>query len=398
LLSTLKLPGLLPITLIVFVDVLGFTIVIPLLPLYAETFGASAALVGLLVGTYALCALVSAPLLGRWSDRVGRKPVLLVSQLGTLCGFVILALAPSLAWLFAGRALDGATAANVATARAYIADVTAPKQRTAAFGLIAAAFGFGYLVGPALAGALARYGHAVPLWAAAGVSALSILATLTLLPAASAVPPSPRIAAPLAITPALRLRLWQTFAFFTAFSCFTSGFALFCERRLHAHGQPYGAAEVALVLAYVGAIALTIQLLLLPRLVQRFGEARLVALGLGSTASAYAAIGFAHSLPALLACLTFSATGNSLLRPSLFGLSSTQVAPNRQGALSGLIQSLQSLAMLLGPLIAGGLIEFGWLHGWALACSAMLAMALLSLRWSGNAERAVAERSPASAR
>ncbi|MBL6749948.1 MAG: MFS transporter [Nevskia sp.] len=378
--------GLLPITLIVFVDVLGFTIVIPLLPLYAEQFGASAAVVGLLVGTYAVCALLSAPLLGRWSDRVGRKPVLLVSQLGTLAGFVMLALAPSLAWLFAGRALDGATAANVATARAYIADVTPPKQRTAAFGLIAAAFGFGYLVGPGIAGVLARYGHTVPLWAAAGVSAFSILATLILLPAAPA-PAAPRgMVERLPVTPALRLRLWQTFAFFTAFSCFTSGFALFCERRLRVHGQPYGASEVALVLAYVGALALLMQLVILPRLVRRLGEPRLVALGLAATALAYAAIGFAHSLPALLSALTFSAAGNSVLRPSLFGLTSMQVPPNRQGALSGLIQSLQSLGMILGPLVAGSLIEFGWLHGWALACSAMLAAALLSVRWSGRFE------------
>jgi MFS family permease len=283
----------------------------------------------------------------------------------------------------------------VATARAYIADVTPPRQRTAAFGIIAAAFSFGYLVGPFAAGMLAHYGRAAPLWAAAGISALSIVATLSLLPASK---PLPRSTERLPMAPALRLRLWQTFAFFTAFSGFTSGFALFCERRLTAAGKPYGTAEVALVLAYVGALALVMQLAVLPRLVRRLGEARLVLLGFSATAAAYAVLGFVHNLPLLLACLGFSAVGNSVLRPSLFGLSSMQIAPNRQGALSGLIQSLQSLAMLLGPLLAGVLIEFGWLHAWALSCSLILAAALLSLRWSARLENAPGPQPAAAAR
>jgi MFS family permease len=378
---TVKYSSLLPITLIVFIDVLGFTIVIPLLPFYAEHLGASPATVGALVSVYAVCSLVAAPFLGRWSDRYGRKPVLLVSQFGTLSGFVMLALAPSLAWVFAARALDGLTAGNIVTARAYISDVTPPKERTQAFGLIAAAFGFGYLIGPAGAGMLAHYGQTVPLWIAAGLSATSILATQFLLPPTTiAAPKNPSTEpSPLSflVAPGVSARLWQMFAFLLAFSCFTSGFALFCERRLRWHGAPFGTAEVGWVLAYIGLLGLTLQLGLLRPLVARFGEARLVSGGFVAVGCGYAALGLAHSLPWLLLCLTFSGLANGLLRPCLLGLISLQVAPSRQGAVNGVTQSLQSIAMIAGPLISGGLIEIGWLAGWALACAALALIALI---------------------
>ncbi len=381
-----KYSALLPITLIVFVDVLGFTIVIPLLPFYAEHLGATPAAIGALVSVYAVCSLVAAPFLGRWSDRIGRKPVLLLSQFGTLAGFVMLALAPSLTWVFAARALDGITAGNVATARAYISDVTAPKERTQAFGLIAAAFSFGYLIGPAGAGMLSHYGQEVPLWIAAILSATSILATQFLLPSAEPPARSPGPTtddSPLRFLtmPGVGVRLWQIFAFLLAFSCFTSGFALFCERRLHWNGAPFGTSEVGLVLAYVGLLGLVMQLGLLRPLVTRFGEAALVWRSFIVGALAYIALGFVHSLPSLLLCLTFSGLANSLLRPCLLGLISLQVAPNQQGAVSGLTQSLQSLAMIAGPLIAGGLIEIGWLQGWALACALTLLTALSLPYW-----------------
>lgn len=375
----MKNTALLPITLIVFVDVLGFAAVIPLLPFYAEEFGARPALIGVLISVYAVCSLFAAPLLGRWSDRHGRKPVLLISQLGSLLGFVMLALAPSLVWLFLARALDGLTAGNVPTARAYISDVTAPKDRSAAFGLITAAFGFGFMIGPAGAGMLARFGHQAPLWAAAGLAAASMLCTLFLLPAAgpktSATVPA-QSSLELLRTPELRSRLWQLFGFFVAFSLFTAGFALFCERRFTWNGAPFGVLEVGLALAYIGTLGLIAQLLLLRPLVNRFGEARVVGGCLAGAAIAYAALGFVHSLPLLAACLSITGICNSLLRPCLLGLISQSVSPARQGAVFGLTQSLQSLAMILSPLVAGGLIHLGWLAAWALACAAALLLVL----------------------
>ena len=374
----MKNPALFPILLIVFVDVLGFAVVIPLLPFHAQALGATPATVGMLIATYAACALFAGPLLGRASDRWGRKPVLIVSQLGSLGGFVMLALAPSLTWLFLGRALDGCTAGNLLVARACISDVTPPKERSAAFGLIAAAFGFGYLVGPASAALLAGYGTHAPLWLAAALSATSLLSTLFLLPSRSpsvSLEPSATMRT-LFAAPGVVPQLAQWFAFIATFGLFTSGFALFCERRMSWDGRPFGPVEVGYLLAWIGALGLFVQLFLLRRLIERIGETRLVSLALALAALGYAGLAVAQSVPVLLATLALSGIGSSLLRPALLGLLSQAVPMSRQGLMSGLTQSLQSLAMIVAPLTAGAMIHHGWLTGWALACATMLVLAL----------------------
>lgn len=376
-------PVLFPILLIVFVDVLGLTVVIPLLPFYAQGFGATPALVGALIATYAAAGLFAGPLLGRASDRYGRKPVLLVSQVGSLLGFVMLALAPSLVWLFLGRALDGLTAGNLVAARGYIADVTPPAQRSSAFGLIAAAFGLGYMVGPAGAALLSTVSPAAPLWAAAALSATSLACTVLLLPARAPAAPGGLPSMPLRSLlslPGLPSLLLQWFAFVASFGLFTAGFALFCERRWSHAGQPFGPREVGLLLAYIGALGLFAQLLLLRPLIARLGEARLVQLSLALGALGYALLALVDSLPLLLLALGLSGLGNSLLRPALLGLISCTVPPTRQGLVFGVTQSLQSVALILAPLAAGGMIQQGWLGGWAMACAAALAAAWLCTR------------------
>ena len=173
---------LLPIFLIVSVDVLGLTIILPLLPFYAEKFGASPAVVGLLVSTYALCQLVAGPILGRLSDHMGRRPLLLVSQLGTFIGFLILAYANALWVIFVSRIIDGLTAGNLSLAQAYISDVTKPEERAKSFALIGIAFGMGFLIGPGISGFLSQFSYQYPIFAAAALSATSILSTYFLLP------------------------------------------------------------------------------------------------------------------------------------------------------------------------------------------------------------------------
>lgn len=370
----MKKSALFPIVLIVFVDVLAFTIVIPLLPFYAQALGASPAAVGALIGTYSVFALFSGPLLGRAADRLGRKPVLVFSQAGSLLGFVMLAVAPSLTWLFIGRALDGISAGNLLAARAYISDVTAPRDRSAAFGLIAAAFGFGYLVGPAGSSLLSVFGHAVPLWTAAALSAMTIVLTQVMLPSTRPAPstPTPAPISELMAIPGVAPRLLQWFVFLAAFGLFTSGFALFSERRLTWNDSPFGAFEVGIALAYLGALGLIVQLLLLRRLVDRLGEARVVQLAFVLAAAGYALLALTHELLLLVLALSLSGIAASLLRPALLGLISHAVPPTRQGVVFGITQSLQSIAMIVAPLVAGGLIEFGWLAGWAIACAAVM--------------------------
>ena len=238
---------LLPIFLIVLVDVLGFTIVIPLLAFYAERFGASPLVATLLVSVYAACSLISTPIIGNLSDRYGRKRLLLISQAGTCLGFLMLAWSHSLWMVFIGRMLDGITAGNLSLAQAYISDHTKPENRAKAFGVIGVAFGIGFMFGPALGGALGKYGLHVPFLVAAALSMLSIIATATLLkneiPGAQEQSDAPLPAGrrPGAFDIATYLEYFrrprlgnlylQFFLFTFAFSCFTSGFALFAERR-----------------------------------------------------------------------------------------------------------------------------------------------------------------------
>lgn len=170
------------IFLIVFIDMLGFGLILPLLPYYAETFGASDTVIGLLVASYAAAQLIGAPLLGRLSDRFGRRPILLISLVGTLLGFLLLGFASTLFILFAARILDGITGGNISVAQAYISDVTNSKNRAKGLGMIGAAFGLGFIIGPATGGLLSQWGYAVPAFAAAGLVAINLLMVALWLP------------------------------------------------------------------------------------------------------------------------------------------------------------------------------------------------------------------------
>src|SRR5471032_2444028 len=173
---------LLIIFLTIFVNLVGFGIIIPLLPFYAQTFGASPLVIGLLFAVFSLCQLVAAPALGDLSDRYGRRPILIFSLLGTVVSFVMLAVAHSIAMLFAARVVDGLSGGNISTARAYVADITEPKDRARAFGLIGAAFGLGFIIGPALSGVLAQHSITAPIWAAAGITLIATLMAAFWLP------------------------------------------------------------------------------------------------------------------------------------------------------------------------------------------------------------------------
>jgi DHA1 family tetracycline resistance protein-like MFS transporter len=166
--------SLLTIFVIVFVDLLGFSLILPLLPYYAETFGANPTVTGFLVASYALAQLLGAPLLGRLSDRIGRRPVLLVSIFGTFLGFILLGAARSLWVLFAARIIDGLTGGNISVAQAYITDVSDEKNRAKALGMIGAAFGLGFIIGPAVGGLMSTWGYSVPAFAAAALSLVNL--------------------------------------------------------------------------------------------------------------------------------------------------------------------------------------------------------------------------------
>ena len=360
------------------------TIILPLLPFYAEHLGASATVVGMLVSTFAFCQLIAGPILGRMSDAIGRKPLLIVSQAGTFAGFLILAASHSLWMVFLSRIIDGFTAGNLSLAQAYIADVTTPENRAKSFGVIGIAFGIGFLIGPGISGYLSQYGYAYPILAAAALSATSILCTATLLPKVE--PHADDAGGPggkrLGILdwkaygayfqrPGLGPLLWQFFFFAFSFSFSISGFALFAQRRFTYQGHPFGAREVGYVFTYIGFLGVIIQGGMIGKLVRLAGERTLVWSGflISSTSSAWLA--FTYTLPMLAANTTYGAWGNGVLRPALTALISHKAGKREQGVVLGLTQSLTSISSVIAPLIAGAMIERRMLTGWALTVAAI---------------------------
>jgi MFS transporter, DHA1 family, tetracycline resistance protein len=388
----LRRSPLLPIFLIVLVDILGFTIILPLLPFYAEKLGASAFTVGLLVSAYAVCQFFAGPVLGQISDRVGRRPVLIVSQIGTFIGFLILANAGTLWLVFLSRIIDGLTAGNLSLAQAYIADVTKPSERSKSFAVIGIAFGIGFLVGPAISGYLAQYGYSVPIYVGAALSFGSILCTYFLLPANPPVPeseegeeegPPPPAGRRLGIfdlggyakyfeRPELRLHLWQFFLFAFSFSAFVSGFALFAQRRLD-----FGPKQVGYVFAYVGFLGIILQGGLIGRLVKYFGEKPLVLGGFIAATIGYAGVGFTYDWKMLLIVSLASSYGTGVLRPAITSLVTQAACRQEQGVVLGLTQSITSVCQIVAPLMAGFLIDKGLLTTWAMVTAGTTAAGIV---------------------
>jgi DHA1 family tetracycline resistance protein-like MFS transporter len=379
---------LVPIFLIVSVDVLGLTIILPLLPFYAEKFGASPSVVGLLVSTYALCQLIAGPMLGRMSDHMGRRPLLLVSQMGTFIGFLILAYANALWIIFLSRVIDGLTAGNLSLAQAYISDVTKPEDRAKSFGLIGIAFGMGFLIGPGISGYLSQFSYQYPIFAAAALSATSILATYFLLP--STTPQAADAATPRKFTvldwgnyaryfrqAELAPLLWQFFAFTMAFSIFMSGFPLFAERRFAWHGHPFGPKEVGYIYAYLGLLGVILQGGLIGPLVKAFGELTLVRAGFFFGMVGLAVLGFTYTIPLLLVVSAAASSGTGLVRAVLTSLITQKAGRSEQGVVLGLTQSLNSIAQIIAPAIGGLLIDHSLLAGWAVLAAAICGVALL---------------------
>jgi DHA1 family tetracycline resistance protein-like MFS transporter len=350
----------------VFIDLVGFGIVIPVLPFYAEgtRFGATPRGVGLLFASYSVMQLVFAPVLGRLSDKYGRRPVLLISLLGTSVGFLILGFATTLWMLFVGRIIDGISGGNISTAQAYIADVTTKENRAKGMGLIGAAFGLGFVFGPAIGGVLSRWGIHVPfLFAGALAFANAVLLYFTLPETITPDHPA-RVSAATGRgwrrlieslkNPRLGFVLTIYFLSIVAFSIMTASFSLFLMFRFG-----YDAFHNGWVFAYVGIISAAIQGGLIGKLVKRFGEPWLVIVGtLMFTASLFASpfIGPVSGVIGILLTGGVSAIGNALNAPTLTSLASKAASENEQGAIMGVTQSVASLARAVGPALAAFLI------------------------------------------
>ncbi len=387
---------LLPIFLIVLVDVFALTLVIPLLAIYAEQFGATPLQATLLVTVFALCQLVSGPLLGRISDRVGRKPMLLVSQAGTFVGLLVMAGAHSLWVVYLARVIDGSTAGNLSLAQAYIADNTTAENRARSFALIGIAFGLGFFLGPSVTGYLVHYGLRAPIYAAAGLSLASFVCTAGLLrnqvrPGADTADVGPG-GKRLGIIewgayrqyfarPVLAALLIQFLLFAFAFATFTSGFALFAERTFQWQGHAFTPREVGYLFAYAGFLGIILQGGLIGRLVKHVGEPPLVVAGFVSMAASYLLLGMIQDVGPLILVATLTAFGQGVLRPVLTSLITQRAGRHEQGTVLGLSQSLTSIGQITAPPIGGWLIGVGHLSAWAFVAAGAAALGVVVGRW-----------------
>jgi DHA1 family tetracycline resistance protein-like MFS transporter len=360
---------------IVFIDILGYTLVLPLLPFYAESLGASPFQVGTIVAVFGFCQLISGPILGKLSDRFGRKPILMFSQIGTCLGFILLAQAGSLFFVFLARILDGVTAGNIVVAQAYVADTTTPKQRTKAMGTIGAAFGLGFILGPAITGLLASFSHSAPIWVAAGLSFITILCSQfflkeTVIKSKDAVPlPNARARDILKSNHPLVVCLSAYLLFCVSFGIFTSGLALFAERVLDWRGRAVGVREVGYALAISGFATLITQLFLVGRAVNAIGEYRMACRGFIGMAIGILLCGLTvyvtPAAPLFLTGMIIHAVSAGFIRPSLNGLMSQTTSPRTQGLVFGLAQTTLSLSNIFAPLIAGATIDGGHYSAWS---------------------------------
>lgn len=387
--------------LIVLVDVLGFTVVIPLLPFYAEKFGATPLVATLLVSVYAVCSLISTPIIGKLSDLYGRRPLLMASQFGTCIGFIMLALSSSLWMVFVGRILDGVTAGNLSIAQAYISDHTRPENRAKAFGVIGIAFGIGFMAGPALGGVLGDIALHLPFVVAACLSAFSITCTYFLLPKEGRPTGHTQDAGPAGRRPSafdwrtyaeyfgrphLRALYGQFFLFSFAFSLFFSGFALFAE---HNPELRWGPDEVGYLFAYSGFLGILIQGGLLGRLVKKLGEYKLTLYSFFAAIVAYAFVGFSTTVWMLVVASTISAFGHGILRPVLTSRLTQAVGKHEQGVVLGISGSLGSVAMGLAPPTGGLMLDQGHIVAWAMIPAAVSALGLVvTLVWPADVKAA----------
>ena len=338
------------IFLTIFVNLVGFGIIIPLLPFYAGTFGASPLTIGLLFAVFSLCQLVAAPALGDLSDRYGRRPVLMFSLAGTVVSFVMLALAHSIALLFAARIVDGLSGGNISTARAYVADITQPKDRARAYGLIGAAFGLGFILGPAISGVLARVSYTAPIWAAATITLVATAMAWLWLPEtvhrAHAGTGNPfRYLPGLLRRPVVRRVLAIDFMYWFAFSVFQTTFALFVARRFG-----FDAPRTGYFLAAFGLLGAVIQGGLIRPIVRRLGDQPTFRIGLVCAAVGLVSAAAAHSVTALAISLVPLAFGIGFGHPTMSSLVSLVGRGDEQGRVQGAASAVESIGRTLGPI------------------------------------------------
>lgn len=389
---------LLVVILIVLIDLLGFTIVMPLLPRFAEEYGFSKGQIGLLLAAYPMCQLAAGPILGRLSDRYGRRPVLAVSQAGTALSFVILGLSRDFRIMLLARLLDGASGGNILVAQAYVADVTKPENRSRGLGMIGAAFGIGFVLGPLMGAGLlllpvsAEWKLRIPFLVAAGFSTIAWILVLLRLPESLPADVRERQAARVASWRGLKDIFTQSRVgllvavgalVVLAFAALEGTFSLYLEARMNwTTSRAFGG------FAILGLISAVVQGGFIRQLVPRFGEPRLILVGITALGLGLAALALARSWPPLLVAILLVGVGQGLASPTIQGLLSRVTPASEQGAVFGTYSSAQTLARMTNYLVANELLARGdpaapYWEGAGIAVVALL-LAVWAVRKTGH--------------
>ncbi|MDQ2679534.1 MAG: MFS transporter [Candidatus Eremiobacteraeota bacterium] len=352
---------LIPILGITFIDILGFSMLIPMLPYFVTHFGASSFTVGILFSTFSFCQLIAGPLWGNASDRIGRKSVLIISQVGATIGWAMLAFSPTILWVFISRIVEGISGGNIGVTQAYVADLVEPKDRSRAFGYIGATFGAAMIFGPLAGGVLyAHFGFKVPFLAAAALQLITLIVTMLLLPESRSkseggeVVGLEQIAKTFRI-PKLSRTLWQKLALSLGLYAWFSVFALYLKAQLG-----FGLAETDYFFSIFAVLNVAINAFLISRISDRLGDRGMSNLGLASLLASFVLVPFAHGYALIVSVLAFFSFGMALSNTGITALISNAASSSQQGTVLGVSSSLDSFAGIVSPpLSTGALGLFG---------------------------------------
>jgi len=345
------LKRLLPILGITFIDIMGFSILIPILPYFVKHFGASDFTVGVLFSTFAFCGLLAGPIWGNVSDRIGRKGVLIISQIGATIGWAILAFAPTMLIVFIARIIEGLSGGNIGVTQAYVTDLVEPKERTRAYSYIGAAFGAGFPFGGLIGGFLLdHFGFSAPFLVAAGLQLLTLIITITMLPESTSRQERSNVASFAEIVGNLRDGhtapiLWQKLAISLGLYAWFAVFALYLQAALH-----MSASQASYMFGAFGVLNALLQIFLVGQLSDWLGDRRASNAGLATLVLAFALIPFIHTFLAVAGAFALFAIGMSVTSPTITSLLSQSVPANQRGTILGVASSLDSFAGVVTPM------------------------------------------------